>query len=90
MRKRVVRGGGWSSKPRRLRSANRSRISADAAANNRGFRLIREDAAEPDPVIRSGSWKLDADYCRFTCRIKFVPGYRYDLGFRLVQEVRND
>jgi formylglycine-generating enzyme required for sulfatase activity len=38
---RSVRGGGWGSSPAFLRSANRSRISADEADNGAGFRLAR-------------------------------------------------
>ncbi len=38
---RVLRGGGWFIKPRFLRSAYRSRYSADGTINDVGFRLAR-------------------------------------------------
>jgi formylglycine-generating enzyme required for sulfatase activity len=38
---RVVRGGGWISKPENLRSANRTWITTGEAINNLGFRLAR-------------------------------------------------
>nr|VFJ93027.1 MAG: Formylglycine-generating enzyme, required for sulfatase activity, contains SUMF1/FGE domain [Candidatus Kentron sp. LFY] len=39
---RVVRGGGWFSRPRNLRSANRNRFWSDVAGSSTGFRLARE------------------------------------------------
>jgi formylglycine-generating enzyme required for sulfatase activity len=39
--RRVVRGGGWSDNPDRLRSAYRNRNTADEADDNLGFRLAR-------------------------------------------------
>ncbi len=39
--KRVVRGGSWVDKPRNLRSANRSRLSASVRGSYVGFRIAR-------------------------------------------------
>ncbi len=38
---RVIRGGGWSSKPADLRSANRGRVVADHQGNDVGFRIVQ-------------------------------------------------
>jgi formylglycine-generating enzyme required for sulfatase activity len=42
------------------------------------------DAGSGDRVVRGGSWRIVARYCRSARRGKFLPGIRYAiLGFRL-------
>ena len=42
-------------------------------------------ASGSDRVLRGGSWRGDARFCRSSCRLNFTPGYRGDnLGLRLV------
>jgi len=40
--RRVVRGGSWLDGPQSLRSADRDRISSDAAIGGLGFRVARD------------------------------------------------
>ena len=88
MSKHVVLGGGWSSKMRCLQSVKRSRISADAAANSWGFRLLQEDTENTSRAIRGGSWSSSSIYaCCAYRHTGLQSGY---IGFRLVQEVRDD
>ena len=91
MSKHVVLGGGWSSKMRFLQSVKRSGISADAAANNRGFRLLQEDAGDSSHALRGGSWCSNPGRVRSAYRARNAPdSWFWGLGFRLVQEVRDD
>ena len=84
MSKRVIRGSGWDSIPRFLRSADRSWDYADEACDDQGFRLVQEDAAKPDLVIRGGSWNYHPGDAY---RIRLYPDFRFrNLGFRLIQE----
>lgn len=46
-------------------------------------------AVGSDRVIRGGSWILDADDCRASCRNRSVPAYRgHDVGFRLSRSLK--
>ena len=48
--RRVIRGGSWNNKPRRVRSANRNRNDTDNRNNNLGFRLAQSTRASPEPA----------------------------------------
>ena len=41
-------------------------------------------------VLRGGSWRNDAQYCRSAIRGRDAPGYRYVIGFRLARSVTFD
>ena len=92
MTERVVRGGGWVNTPRYLLSANRSWNIADVANHNHGFRLLQEDAKGASRVMRGGSWVRSSNYI---CCAHHRDGRHPDvwsgtIGFRLVQEVRDE
>ena len=87
MTKRVVRGGGWYDFPRSPRSAFRSRSSADDTEDDRGFRLLQEDANGSYLVMRGGSWSSSSIYaCCAYRHTGLQSGY---IGFRLVQEAQD-
>ena len=91
MTNRVVRGGGWANISRNLRSAFRSRSSTDDAYSSQGFRLIQEDAAESNPVLRGCSWNDIPDWVYSANRDwNYLGGWDMCLSFRLVQEVNDD
>ena len=44
-----------------------------------------------DRVMRGGSWRFDANYCRSAARFNYRPDDRYyDVGFRLSRSVALD
>jgi formylglycine-generating enzyme required for sulfatase activity len=71
-------------------SAVADRYSAGASA----YIAKAHDISTEDPsvgsgrVVRGGSWRDDADYCRSACRVRYEPSVRGDgLGFRLSRTV---
>ena len=58
---RVMRGGGWSSEPRKLRCRGRDHGRMSEGANDRGFRVVRGGRDSPNRLNKAS---LNVESCR--------------------------
>ena len=52
--RKIYRGGGWNDFAKNMRSSYRATLEAETASFNLGLRLVRNAAAGPEELVRSG------------------------------------
>jgi len=83
----VVRGDGWYTYPRIVRSTFRSLFLPNGTGNTLGFRVMKR-SKNTYPVLRGGAWYLHQYHVnvRSALRSRNYRNYRVDLiGFRVMK-----